>query len=518
MPDNSSSNKRIAKNTLLLYLRMFYGLIISLFTARVVLNSLGFTDYGIYNVVGSVVSMFVFLRSALGNATHRFVTFSLGVGDYEKLNKVFSTSVVIHLILGVIIVILAETIGLWFLHEKMVIPEDRMAAAQWCYQFSVMTCFLSVICVPYDAEIIAHERMGVFAFVQVFNITMNLMVAYLVSHTNYDRLILYGFLLFTIQLLNRVFYGFYCGRHFKECHFKWTKDKGLIKEMTSFAGWSLFGNLAYIGYTQGLNLLLNLFFGPVVNAARGIAVQAQGVIQGFITNFQTALNPQITKSYASNDLQRMRSLVFLSSKFSFFLVLLLSMPVFLEAPKLLSLWLGEVPDHTINFIRILLLIMLVSTLENSISMSKQATGNIRNYQIVVGGLLLTILPLSYVALRLGAPVESVFLVQMCVAMVSQFVRVMMVRKDIGLSMREYIKRVIIRLLSVTVISFIPPFLIYKLLPDTIWMMIVVILCSCISVAVFVMLIGVTPSERQFIFQNVKGVLSHLKFSKHKQVD
>lgn len=510
-----SNNKRIAKNTLLLYLRMFYSLIISLFTARVVLNSLGFTDYGIYNVVGSVVSMFVFLRSALGNATHRFVTFSLGVGDYDRLNKVFSTGVIVHFVLGLIIVVLAETIGLWFLYEKMIIPEERMVAAQWCYQFSVMSCFLSVICVPYDAEIIAHEKMGVFAMVQVFNSTMSLVVAYLISHTGFDRLIFYAFLLFLIQVLNRVFFGYYCGRHFQECHFKWTKDKALIKEMTSFAGWSMFGNLAAVCYTQGLNILLNMFFGPAVNAARGIAVQVQGIVQDFITNFQKAVNPQITKSYASQDLDRLRRLIYLSSKFSFYLMLLLSMPIFFEAPMLLRLWLGDLPDHTINFIRILSPIMLVKTLENSISVSKQAVGNIRNYQIVVGGLLLTILPLSYVALKFGAPVESVFVIHLCVAMLSQMVRVIMVRKDIGLSMREYVSRVIVRLVIVTLVSSIGPLIAYALLPENIWTMFVVGIISCTSVALSVMLIGVTPNEREFIMQYVRYFCNKFKFSRKK---
>lgn len=512
-----SNNKRIAKNTLLLYLRMFYTLLISLFTARVVLNSLGFDDYGIYNVVGSVVSMFVFLRSALGNATNRFITFALGKGDEERLNIVFSTSVVVHFVLGIIIVVLAETVGLWFLQQKMVIPEERMAAAQWCYQFSVLTCFLSVICVPYDAEIIAHEKMGVFAFVQVFNTTMNLGIAYLISHTSTDRLILYGLLLLIIQILNRVFYGLYCGRKFKECHFKWTKDKALIKEMTSFAGWSMLGNLAAVGFNQGLNILLNVFFGPVVNAARGVAVQVQGVVQGFITNFQIAVNPQITKSYAAKDLQRMRSLVILSSKFSYFLMLLLCLPVFFEAPKLLQLWLGNVPDHTVNFIRILIFIMLVSTMENSIAVSKQAAGNIRNYQIIVGSLLLTILPISYIALRLGAPVESVFIVHLVVAMVSQIVRVLLVRKDIGLPLREYLNVVVLRVALVTAISCIIPFVLYKFCPDTIWMMILVILCCVASVAVSVMLFGVNTTERQFILKYVRGFFDHLWPKKQKQV-
>ena len=511
-----SGNKRIAKNTLLLYLRMFYSLIISLFTARVVLSSLGFTDYGIYNVVGSVVSMFVFLRSALGNATNRFITFALGKGDKDRLNVVFSTSVVVHFVLGIIIVILAETVGLWFLYEKMVIPEERMVAAQWCYQFSVITCFLSVICVPYDAEIIAHEKMGVYAFVQVFNTTVNLLIVYLVAHTSLDRLILYAFLLMTIQVLNRVFYGIYCGRHFEECHFKWVKDKELLKEMTSFSGWSMLGNLAAVGFSQGLNILLNIFFGPVINAARGIAVQVQGTVQGFITNFQIAVNPQITKSYAAKDLQRMRSLVILSSKFSYFLLLLLSLPVFFEAPKLLELWLGNVPEHTINFIRILIFIMLVSTLENSIAVSKQAVGNIRNYQIIVGSLLLTILPISYIALRLGAPVESVFIIHLVVAMISQIVRVLLVRKDIELPLREYLSVVVLRVGLVTAISCIIPFILYKFCPDTIWMMILVILCCVVSVAVSVMLFGVNTTERQFILQYFRGFLDRIRPHKEKQ--
>ena len=508
-----SDNKRIAKNTLLLFLRMFYSLIISLYTTRVVLSSLGFTDYGIYNVVGSVVSMFVFLKSALGNASNRFITFALGKGDETRLNVVFSTSVLVHFILGLIIVVLAETVGLWFLYEKMVIPEERMVAAQWCYQFSVLTCFLSVICVPYDAEIIAHERMGVFAFVQVFNTTINLLIVYLISHTSYDRLILYSFLLMVIQILNRVFYGIYCGRTFKECHFKWIKDKSLIKEMTSFAGWSMFGNLAVVCYNQGLNILINLFYGPVVNAARGIAVQVQGIVKGFITNFQIAVNAQITKSYAVKDMQRMRSLIILSSKFSYYLMLILSLPVFFGAPKILGLWLGNVPDHTVNFIRILIFIMLVSTLENSIAVSKQAVGNIRNYQIIVGSLLLTILPVSYVVLRLGAPVESIFIVHLIVAMISQIVRVLLVRKDIGLPLREYLNVVVFRLAVVTVISSIVPFVIYKFCPDTIWMMILVILCSIISVAVSVMLFGVNETERQFILKYVRGFIGN--FLPHK---
>lgn len=503
MPDNSiSSNKRIAKNTLLLYARMLYSLVISLFTARVVLNSLGAVDYGIYNVVGSVVSMFVFLRSAMGNSTHRFVAFSLGKGDQQQLHRVFSTSIIIHFAIGIVIVVLAETIGLWFLLNKMVIPEERMVAAQWCYHFSVITCFLSVICVPYDAEIIAHERMGVFAFVQMFNSTMNLIIAYLLVITKSDRLIVYGLLLLSIQVLNRVFYGIYCRRKFVECHFAWMKDLSLIKEMTSFAGWSLIGNMIWVAYTQGTNILLNMFFGPIVNAARGIAVQVQSVIKGFVTNFQMAVNPQLTKTYAAGELKQMQSLLFTSTKLSFFLLFMFVLPLFIEADWILEIWLKNVPNHSVAFLRISLLIMLTSPLENPITTSNNATGDIKKFQIVVGCFNSLIVIFSYIFLKLGYSPESVFVVQLLISGIVLFVKLLLVKNSINLSLREYIHRVLLRLSAVAIVSSIVPIAMHVLVETRTVNRLLIIIISVISVLLSSFYIGLTKDEQSQLKEKI----------------
>lgn len=510
MPDSASSNKRIAKNTLLLYARMLYSLVISLFTARVVLNALGAVDYGIYNVVGSVVSMFVFLRTAMGNSTHRFVAFSLGKGDQQQLNKVFSTSVMIHFVIAIAIVFLAETIGLWFLYEKMVIPEERMIAAQWCYQFSVLTCFLSVICVPYDAEIIAHERMGVFAFVQVFNSTMNLVIAYILTITNSDRLIIYGLLLLSIQVLNRIYYGYYCNRHFKECHFKRTHDKQLIKEMTSFAGWSLIGNMIWVAYTQGTNILLNMFFGPVVNAARGIAVQVQSVVKGFVTNFQMAVNPQITKTYASGELNQMRSLIYTSSKLSFSLLFLFVLPLFIEADWILEVWLKSVPDHTVAFLRLSLLIMLFSPLVNPIETANNATGQIRKFQIVVGSFNIFIVILSYITLKLGYPPESVFIVQLVISTIVLFVKLFLVKKKINLSLRDYTSKVLLRLMLVVIASSIIPVAFYCSFDSTTPIRLLIIVICVFSVIISSYFLGLSKYEQAILLSKIQLYIKRVK--------
>ena len=322
MPDNIiSSNKRIAKNTLLLYLRMFYSLLISLFTARVILQALGFTDYGLYNVVGSVTTMFVFLRSAMGNATNRYIAFGVGKGDLEELKKTFSTCLIVHTIIAILIVVLCEMVGLWLFYNKMEIPPDRMTACFWVLQLSIATCAIGVICVPYDADIIAHEKMGAFAFISILNSTLNLGVVYAVKYCPFDKLVFYAFLVFAIQVLNRIIYNAYCHKHFPESKFARIVDRAQINEMFKFAFWNLFGNMAAITCTPLLNVFLNMFFGPVVNAARAIAVNIQSVVNGFISNFQLAVIPQITKCYATGQLRRMQELIISGSKFSYFLLL-----------------------------------------------------------------------------------------------------------------------------------------------------------------------------------------------------
>ena len=315
-----SENRRIAKNTILLYFRMILLLCVSLYTSRVILDALGFVDYGIYNVVGGVVAMFSFVNMALANSTSRFITYALGKDDVNYSRKVFNASFKVHLLIAIVVFIIAETVGLWFLHNKLVIPDNRLQTAVWVYHLSVISSLISILYAPFNAVIIAHEKMGAFAFMSILEGLLKLSFALYISVTDFDRLLLYAILLLCASVINVFVYLIYCIRNFTEVIFTRRGDTSIIKEISSFAGWSMIGNLAYIGYTQGLNILLNLFFGPQVNAARGISNQLQGAVMGFVTNFQMAINPQITKSFAKQDFSRLHTLVFSSSKFSFFLL------------------------------------------------------------------------------------------------------------------------------------------------------------------------------------------------------
>lgn len=503
MPENTaSSNKRIAKNTLLLYARMLLLLVVSLYTSRIVLATLGVEDYGLYNVVGGVVVMFTFINKAMGNSTSRFITFALGKGDEAELKNVVGVSFLIHWVIAGIILLLAETVGLWFLYNKMIIPDERMTAALWVYQFSVISCMVSIVSVPFNSMIIAHEKMGAFAFISILDAVLKLVIVYLIQISPFDKLVFYAALILGVSILDRIIYQVYCYRHFEEAKGIKYKKTGLVKQMTSFAVWAMVGNLAYVGYTQGLNILLNMFFGPAVNAARGVAVQVEGVINGFVTNFQTAVNPQITKSYAADERGRVRDLLFLSSKFSYFLLLILCLPVFLEAPTLLGLWLVEVPDHTVNYIRLLILIMMAQALHNPVSMIKSATGRIRAYQLTIGGILILIVPISYIALKMGAPSEAVFVIHLIVQLTAQTIAVLMVRKDIGLSFWYYVKNVVLNVLFITLISCIIPVLLYLKLDYSITSMIIVAFVAVVSVGLTVLYLGLNKQERTFILSKV----------------
>lgn len=512
--DQSANNKRIAKNTLLLYFRMLLTMAVSLYTSRVVLNTLGIDDYGIYNVVGGIVTMFGFLNSAMAGATQRFLTFELGRGNKEKLNKTFCTSMTIHVVISLIILLLAETIGLWFLNHKMVIPLDRMTAAHWVYQMSVLSTMVMMISVPYNATIIAHEKMSAFAYISILEVVLRLVIVYMLLMFDSDKLIIYAVLLCCVQLLIRVIYGRYCNKHFDECHYEITYDKELFNEMAAFAGWSLFGNLAAVGFTQGVNIILNMFFGPVVNAARAIAVQVQHAVQGFVQNFQMALNPQITKSYANNDLNQMHTLVFASSKYSFFLLLCIALPIIIETEPILKAWLKTVPDYTVDFVRLILLIMMVDALSNPLIVSAQATGKIKVYQAVIGSILLLIVPIAYLTLALGSEPESVFVVQLLVVIIAQIVRLIMIRSMICLPLIKYFKKVLIRIILVSVTAPIPPIISYLVLPDVNLLSFIIVCIVCIlSTCVSVYYLGLEYSERLFVRNKLNGIMIYLR---HRQ--
>lgn len=317
----ASSNQRIAKNTLLLYFRMFLMMGVSLYTSRVVLQTLGVEDFGIYSVVGGIITMFAFINGGMVSATQRFITFELARGCMDRLKSVFSTSLQIHALISLIVVLLGETVGFWFLYEKMVIPDSRMQAAVWVYQCSIIACVVNIMSIPYNADIVAHEKMSAFAYISIVEAFLKLGIVYLLLLSPWDKLKVYAVLLLIVQLVIRFVYSYYCHKHFEEASYQHQMDKPLFREMVGFAGWSFWGNLAGVLYTQGLNIMLNIFFGPVVNAARGIAVQVQSAVQQFVSNFQMALNPQITKTYATGNLSQMHSLMFRSARFSFFIVL-----------------------------------------------------------------------------------------------------------------------------------------------------------------------------------------------------
>ena len=497
MSDTSSANKRLAKNTLVLYVRMLFTMGISLFTSRVILQTLGVEDYGISSVVGGVISMFTFINAAMVSSTQRYLNFELVRGDANQLRSVFSTSLQIHALIALAIIVLSETVGLWFLNEKLVIPEARMTAAMWVYQCSILSCAVSIMSTPYNAVIVAHEKMSAFAYISILDVSLKLLVVYLLVVLPFDKLIILAILNLLVQLFIRYIYTLYCHRHFPESYFQFRFNKTLFKEMFGFAGWSFWGNLAAILYTQGLNMMLNIFFGPIVNAARGIAVQVQSAVQQFVGGFQTALNPQITKNYASNNLPQMHSLMFRSARFSFLLLFFLSLPVLMETNFILTLWLKTVPDDAVIFTQIMICISLIYTTANPCIIANQATGKVKIYQMVVGGILLLILPISYVVLKLGAPAYSVFIVHFCIESLAQFSRMYMLRKLIHLPLWQYMKNIYIPIVSTVVIAIILPLVVRMQVAEG-WLRFLAVGFTCVlSVGASSYFIGFTKQERVF---------------------
>src|SRR5690606_11824845 len=377
--------------------------LITLYTSRIVLKALGIEDYGIYNVVGGFVTMFALISGSLTTATQRFITFELGKGDNSRSKEIFSAALIAHLVIGIGMLLLFESLGVWFLNTKLNIPEDRIVAANWVFQTSVISFLITLVSIPYSASIIAHEKMHVFAYIGMFEAVMKLFIVYFLLLSNSDPLITYSLLIVGLSLLIASIYRIYCTRNFLTCKFKLYRDKSAFKNIFRFAGWSFLGASSAILMRQGVNILLNIFFGVAVNAARGIAGQVETSITNFVTNFMMALNPQITKSYARNDRDYTFTLVNQGARFSFYLYLIFSLPIFIEAPLILEVWLGTVPEYTVVFLRMSLINTMISLMSNTMVTLMLANGNIKKYQILVGGTGLLVLPISYFLLKLGFP-------------------------------------------------------------------------------------------------------------------
>ena len=507
---SSSQSSVLAKNTLFLYVRLLFNMLISLYSSRLILNLLGVEDYGIYNAVGGMVSMFSIISGSLSTSISRNLTFELGAKNYLKLGKIFSMSINVQILIVALIALLAETIGLWFLNAKMVIPSDRMTAANWIFQFSLATFAIQLLSVPYNASIISHERMKAFAYIGIFDVVLKLIAVILLVWSPVDKLVYYGALLLGESLVIQGIYIIYCKKNFDECIYHFTKDLTILKSLFSFAAWNFIGSTSSILREQGVNILLNLFFGPVVNAARAVASQVNAAVNSFVTNFMTALTPQITKAYAHGDYKYLLQCIYRGSKFSYFLLFFLSLPVLIETDYILKLWLGNVPDTTVWFVRLILLFSLVDTYSRALINANNATGDIKIYQIVIGGLNLTVLPIAYVALKYGARAESTVFITIIVSLLGLFPRIYFNKKHFPVTYKDFIAKVIIPTVFVSVVGVILPYTIYRILPQNFFSFLLVVLMSFLSAIIAIIVLGVNKEERNIAISFIRKYLHNKK--------
>lgn len=511
MSSTAENNKRIAKNTLLLYVRMLFTIIVGLYTSRVVLNTLGVNDYGIYNVVGGIVAMLAFLNSAMTAASQRFISFELGTKNYQRLKEVFSTSVTIHLIIAGIIFIISETIGLWFLNTHMNISSDRMEAANWVYQCSILTFMVTVISVPYNACIVAHERMKAFAYISIIEVGLKLIIVYLLLVFSTDKLITYAILIFSVSVIIRVIYGIYCKKNFEECIYRFSVKRALWKQMLSFVGWGMLANFGVSLRLQGANILLNIFFNPAVNAARGIAMQVNGIVINFSNNFLMALNPQITKEYANGNIDRTITLIYAGSRYSFYLLSIISLPMIVSIDYLLKLWLGIVPEYTNIFLKLTIVAALIDTMTYPMVTATYATGVLRRITIIISLLNILELPLVYFILKLGGAAYMSMYPTIAIALINLLTRFFLLKRIItGLNAKHFILKILIPNIFITGFAYFISIVIkfYILSENTFIDFILSATISVIVLIVLIYLLGISSKERKFINKRIKNIFKH----------
>lgn len=503
MEDSTTTNKRIAKNTIYLYVRMLLVMGVSLYTSRIILSALGFDDYGLYNVIGGFVSLFSVLSGSLSSAISRFITFELGTKNKERLCNIFSTSISIQLILCIIIITLCSTVGVWFIANKMKIPNGDYISAYCVFAFSIASFCLNLLNVPFNAAIIAHEKMSIFSYVSIVEVVLKLGVSFCIDLFSKYRLIAYASLLFIISLAIWLIYLCYCRKHFLECHTGPKFNRGLIKEMGSFAGWNFIGSSSAVLRDQGNNVILNLFFGAVVNAAYGISMQLRSAVSQLSNNFMVAVNPQITKLYASGDLTEMNKLVFRSSKLSFYLCWLVSIIILLNSSYILHLWLVDVPEYTTVLVNWTILFILSESVSSSLVTAMLATGDIRNYQIVVGSFQMLNLPLSYILLKMGYTPPITLIVAVIISQFCLSARLFMLRKMISIDSFKFLKDVYLRCVIVAIFSYIVSYIIKSNLPEMSLGIFAFESIVAFSIALLSIYFGgLKKEERRFIFQQI----------------
>jgi len=500
-------NKRIAKNTLFMYFRMLITMCISLYASRVILATLGVSDYGLYNVVGGIVVVLSSISSALNSGTQRFLTYALGEGSIDKLKRVFGTTQFLQLLFALIVFVLLETLGLWFLNAQMNIPEGRERAAFWVFQFSILTTVVSLIQVPYSASIISHEKMNVYALISIYDAVAKLLMVFLIRVIDYDKLILYALTYCMVSVSCALIYCIYCRAKFEECKTRPQKDKQLFKEIAQFSGWNIVGCISVPLQTQGFNILLNIFFNTILNAARGIAVQVNNAVMQFVNNFQTAVNPQIVKLYASGQKEEMIHLVINNSKYAGFLYLLIAVPLFVEIEFVLDVWLVEYPDYTISFVRIILVQSLIQTLTRPVVMVVHAVGRMKEVNLTAGLALLLILPISYVLLKLGLDPITVMAVNVIPWLFETFFELYYENKYIGFPIWGFYKKVYLVVFPIALLLVAVPYIAHVYLPMEGWgRFLIVCIISVITSAVTIYYFGLSKHIREMVLDKAKSFI------------
>lgn len=510
MSTQIENSKRIAKNTVLLYMRTVFTMLINLYASRMILNVLGIEDYGIYNVVGGFVAMFSLISASLTGATQRFITFELGKKDSNRSQDIFSASLTIHLLLAVVVFILLESVGVWFLNVQMNIAEERLHAANWVFQFSVLTFIVNLISIPYNATIIAHERMRAFAYIGVLEAVLKLAIVFVLFLVTFDKLIMYGFLMLCIAIFIRWIYGYYCEKNIENSKFKFSWNKILYKQIANFAGWTFIGASSNILMTQGANILINIFYGVTLNAARGIAVQVEHAVNQFVTNFMTALNPQITKSYAANNYSYMMNLIFKGARFSYYLMFMISFPVILEARNILVVWLKIVPEYTVIFVQLALVYSVLQTLSNTLITAMLATGKIKRYQIIVGGIQMMNFPITYLVYKLGGSPEWSYIIAIVLTIFCLIFRLYLLKNMICLPVERYIREVLVNVIFVTISAVIIPCLLHRYLEDGLINCCIVVSVSIIVTMLSIYFLGLNSNEKSMLLTRVNSMCSKLK--------
>lgn len=504
-----SNNERIAKNTFMLYVRMLFLMTVNLYISRVLLRVLGVEDFGIYNVVGGVVAMFSVISGSLSASISRFLTYELGKKNIDKLKRIFSTAIMIQIGISVIIILFAETIGVWFLNSEMNIPIYRIYAANWVFQFSIIAFIVNLVSLPYNALLIAHEKMAVFAYISILEAIGKLVGVYFLVISPIDKLVSYAMLVVVIAVLVRYIYSRYCKTHFKECTFQFLIDSSLLKSMCTFAGWNFFGSTSLVLKEQGVNVVLNIFCGPSINAARGIAVQVNNAVSAFIANFMTALEPQIIKSYADRDNRYMYFLIYQGTKLSFYLMLFLVLPILLNAEFVLELWLGKVPNYCTQFVRLMLVLSLLDCLYRPLLAAHLATGRIKELQLIVGGINLLNLPLSFWLLKCGYEPVCTVVISIILSIITLFLRVFLFSKlDDYFCIKDFVRNVVMKIMYVSFLSIILPIILSQLYPNSSVLMESTVCFLSVGSAVYYL--GLSIDERRLVKQKICQIAKCLR--------